>query len=49
VLKVSVDAGQCHVGYQSCFYRALKPGSENELEFIAEKVYDPKEAYKSDK
>jgi phosphoribosyl-AMP cyclohydrolase len=23
ILKVSVDAGQCHVGYQSCFYRAL--------------------------
>lgn len=46
VLKVSVDAGQCHVGYQSCFYRALKPGSENELEFTAEKVYDPKKTYK---
>ena len=24
ILKVTVDAGQCHVGYQSCFYRALK-------------------------
>ncbi len=48
VLKVSVDAGQCHVGYQSCFYRALKPGGENELEFVAEKVYDPKKTY-SDK
>ncbi len=23
ILKVSVDAGQCHVGYQSCFYRAI--------------------------
>jgi phosphoribosyl-AMP cyclohydrolase len=53
ILKVTVDAGQCHVGYQSCFYRALKQSSglptENstkELEFIEEKVYDPKEAYK---
>jgi phosphoribosyl-AMP cyclohydrolase len=46
LLKVTVDAGQCHVGYQSCFYRALKKGSGNKLEFIAEKVYDPKEAYK---
>ena len=45
VLKVSVDAGQCHVGYQSCFYRALKKGSK-ELEFIVEKVYDPREVYK---
>ena len=46
ILKVSVDAGQCHVGYQSCFYRALKENSDKELLFIEEKVYDPKEAYK---
>jgi phosphoribosyl-AMP cyclohydrolase len=46
VLKVTVDAGQCHVGYQSCFYRALKKGSTDELEFIAEKVYDPSQTYK---
>jgi len=46
VLKVLVDTGQCHVGYQSCFYRALKKGTTKELEFIAEKVYDPKEIYK---
>ena len=46
VLKVTVDAGQCHVGYQSCFYRALKKGSSKELEFIAEKVYNPDEIYK---
>jgi len=45
VLKVSVQAGQCHVGYQSCFYRALKAGSKEDLEFISEKVYDPKETY----
>ena len=46
VLKVSVDQGQCHVGYQSCFYRALKPGTEKDLERIAEKTYDPAETYK---
>src|SRR4030042_1656803 len=46
LLKVTVDAGQCHVGYQSCFYRALKKGSSNKLEFIAEKVYDPQKTYK---
>jgi len=43
ILKVSVDAGQCHVGYDSCFYRAL---DNDKLKFIAEKTYDPKEAYK---
>ena len=47
ILKVSVDAGQCHVGYQSCFYRALKKDSNKELENIAEKVFDPKKTYKT--
>ena len=46
ILKVTVNQGQCHVGYQSCFYRAVKKDSTDTLEFIAEKVYDPKEAYK---
>lgn len=58
ILKVAVDAGQCHVGYQSCFYRALKkdsprlrggklaPAKAGELVFIAEKVYNPKKVYK---
>jgi phosphoribosyl-AMP cyclohydrolase len=46
ILKVAVDQGQCHVGYQSCFYRALKPNTKTDLEFIAEKTYDPKAAYK---
>jgi len=46
VLKVSVDAGQCHVGYQSCFYREVQPDSRNNLKFIAEKVYDPAQTYK---
>jgi phosphoribosyl-AMP cyclohydrolase len=45
ILKVEVDQGQCHVGYMSCFYRMLKLGG-GKLEFVAEKVYDPKEAYK---
>jgi len=45
ILKVTVDEGQCHVGYQSCFYRALKPGSKTDLEFTAGKVYDPRAAY----
>jgi phosphoribosyl-AMP cyclohydrolase len=46
ILKVTVDQGQCHVGYQSCFYRAVKSGTESELEFTAKTVYDPNEAYK---
>ena len=46
ILKVTVDQGQCHVGYQSCFYRRVKPGTEAELEFVAEPVYDPNDVYK---
>jgi len=49
VLKVSVDAGQCHVGYQSCFYRQLDKNSKNKLLFTSEKVYDPQKAYKKPK
>ena len=46
VLKVAVDGGQCHVGYQSCFYRALKKGSGKVLQFIAEKSYNAEKTYK---
>jgi len=46
ILKVEVDSGQCHVGYDSCFYRAVKGDSKGELEFVAEKSYDPEKAYK---
>ncbi len=46
IVKVNVDEGQCHVGYQSCFYRSLKKGAGNEMEFIADKVYDPEKVYK---
>ena len=43
ILKVTVDAGQCHTGYQSCFYRAVENGK---LKFIAQKSYDPDKVYK---
>jgi phosphoribosyl-AMP cyclohydrolase len=46
ILKVIVEDGQCHVGYQSCFYRALSLSHRQKLEFIAKKVYDPKKTYK---
>ena len=46
LIKVSIDAGQCHVGYKSCFYRAIKTDDKQLLEFIAKKVYDPKDVYK---
>ena len=45
ILKVTVDAGQCHVGYQSCFYRALKKNTNKKLEFITDRTFNPKEIY----
>ena len=45
ILKVRVDAGQCHVGYRSCFYRALQNNTGKKLEFIGEMTYDPKKIY----
>ncbi len=45
ILKVTVDAGQCHVGYRSCFYRALEKKTDKKLVFIADKAYDPQKIY----
>jgi phosphoribosyl-AMP cyclohydrolase len=45
VLKVTVDSGQCHNGYQSCFYRAVKKGTADQLEFVAKPVFDPAKVY----
>ncbi len=45
LLKVTVEQGQCHNGYQSCFYRAVKKGTTDKLEFVAEKVFDPDKVY----
>lgn len=45
ILKVTVDAGQCHAGYQSCFYRAIKKDSPGKLDFLADKVFDPEKTY----
>lgn len=45
IIKVTVDSGQCHTGYQSCFYRAVTEDNAAKLKFLAEKVYDPEKAY----
>lgn len=45
ILKVSVEAGQCHVGYRSCFYRALIDGNKEKMEFIENRTYNPQKIY----
>ena len=49
-LRVSIPGdASCHVGYRSCFYRAIPTGSEAgsaPLEFKEdEKMFDPKQVY----
>ena len=47
-IKVEQVAGACHTGRRSCFYRAVplgKPGAMT-LEFVGERVFDPKAAYR---
>jgi phosphoribosyl-AMP cyclohydrolase len=44
LLKVTqVGGAACHEGYASCFFREVK---EDELQVVAEKVFDPKAVYK---
>ena len=35
----------CHVGYNSCFYRALEADGRT-LRFVAERVFDPEKVYR---
>lgn len=50
-VKVGGDGASCHVGYRSCFYRAVPLGESEsdaplELTFLEhDKVFDPKEVY----
>jgi phosphoribosyl-AMP cyclohydrolase len=46
ILKVRVEQGQCHVGFQSCFYRRVSLSRPDQLEFIAKPVYNPADVYK---
>ena len=49
LMKVQAHGGQCHVGYRSCFYRQVKSGENEQLEFIAERVFDPDQVYDKSK
>ncbi|MGZ7042990.1 MAG: phosphoribosyl-AMP cyclohydrolase [Methanobacterium sp.] len=44
LLKISQKGGACHEGYQSCFFRKL---SDDKLEVIGNRVFNPDEVYKS--
>ena len=44
VIEVDQHGAACHKGYYSCFFRRLN--EDGEWKVIAEKVFDPDEAYK---
>jgi len=44
LLRVKSDGPACHVGYQSCFYRAVET-IEGDMKFVEDKVFDPDEVY----
>ncbi|MEM8652299.1 MAG: phosphoribosyl-AMP cyclohydrolase [Pseudomonadota bacterium] len=47
-VEVAGSGASCHVGYRSCFYRAVPVGEEAgaPLTFVeSEKTFDPKEVY----
>ena len=53
LLRVRIDGGaSCHVGYRSCFFRALTrpgPGTDFHLTFLEkEKAFDPHAVYTTD-
>lgn len=46
ILRVRQEGAACHVGYRSCFYRRVVPGSASELETTEkEKVFNPDDVY----
>ena len=45
LLKVrQVGGAACHEGYPSCFFRRVK---DDDLQIVAERVFDPREVYKT--
>ncbi|MCK4324099.1 MAG: phosphoribosyl-AMP cyclohydrolase [Armatimonadetes bacterium] len=42
LIGVEQRVAACHLGYRSCFFRELRDGK---WEVVAEKVFDPDEAY----
>lgn len=44
LLRVKSEGPACHVGYQTCFYRAF--GGGDRFNFVEEKAFDPDAVYR---
>ncbi len=45
LLRVRSHGPTCHVGYATCFYRAVDPATQ-QLRFVEEPAFDPEQVYK---
>ena len=45
LIKVEQIKAACHLGYKSCFFRKLS--KKGEWEIVKEKIFEPKEVYKT--
>jgi len=46
LLRVKPAGAACHVGYQTCFYRAIDGDvADGKLRFVEERVFDPEKVY----
>jgi phosphoribosyl-AMP cyclohydrolase len=46
LLRCKAHGPACHVGYHTCFYRAVDGAETNELSFAEQQVFDPEAVYK---
>ncbi len=45
LVRVKPAGAACHVGYQTCFYRAIEDADAGRLKFVEQRVFDPDEVY----
>jgi phosphoribosyl-AMP cyclohydrolase len=46
LLRCRAKGPACHVGYHTCFYRAIDSDNTGQLDFVEEKAFDPDAVYK---
>ena len=46
LLRCKAHGPACHVGYHSCFYRAIDLDRRDQLTFVDERAFDPEAVYR---
>jgi len=45
LLRCRANGPACHVGYHTCFYRAVDRENPDQLAFVEERAFDPDAVY----